>query len=234
MRRRLGFKSGQFSRNPVRPQARKKLELPASRSLGATVGKVCNNALVGAVDCGMGLLHEALQAFRKPVITASLLALTVHSLLHYGPATIIGDNETVQVQIKTVLNRGAVHLCNKAACSRKRSAVKSHAVPDRDQLLRRLPRILSAPAPPMKPKSFLNRFQPTFERADHARGDARRVPIHAHHRAKGLEPEWMRQTPQELVAPIMMHDGVRDDGAKSNQAVRKPSRDGTAVQRQIA
>src|SRR5258708_5193055 len=123
------------------------------------------------------------------MITASLLALTIHSLLHHRPATIIGDNKAVQVQIKTVLNRSAVHLCNKAACSRERRAVKSDEVPDREELLRRLARILSAPAAHMKPKFFLKRFQPTFKRADHARGDTGRVPIHAHHGAKGLEPE---------------------------------------------
>ncbi len=47
------------------------------------------------------------------------------------------------------------------------------------------------PRPPQtcSPSSFCERRQPPLQRADHRRGDAARMPVHAHHGAERLEPE---------------------------------------------
>lgn len=77
------------------------------------------------------------------------------------------------------------------------------------------------------------RRQAAFQRADHARRDARRMPVHPHDSAERLEPERMRQTAQQFIAPIMMNDRLAHDSAQTRHAVRKPFRHVPAVQRQV-
>ena len=67
----------------------------------------------------------------------------------------------------------------------------------------------------------------------HAGGDARRVPVHPHHRAERLEPERMRQPAQQLVAPVVMDDRLADDRAEPRHALGEPGRHAAAVQRQV-
>ena len=73
------------------------------------------------------------------MIAPRLLAFAIHALLHDGPAAVIGDNESVQVKIEAVLHRRAVDLCHQPARLRERRAIKSDAVTDAEQFLRRLP-----------------------------------------------------------------------------------------------
>ena len=49
--------------------------------------------------------------------------------------------------------------------------------------------------------------------------------------AERLEPERMRQPLQELVAAVVVHDRLSDDGAEGRHAGRQPRRDASAVQR---
>jgi hypothetical protein len=39
------------------------------------------------------------------------------------------------------------------------------------------------------------------------------MPIHAHHGAERLKPEWVRQPAQKFVAPVFVNDSFRDDGS---------------------
>ncbi len=87
----------------------------------------------------MGLLDKTFQAFRKPMISTSLLAVSIHSLLDDNPMPIIGHDEAVKIKIEAVLHSGAVHLGDEPAGIRERPPVKSHPFPDGDELLRRLP-----------------------------------------------------------------------------------------------
>src|ERR1019366_7039113 len=50
------------------------------------------------------------------------------------------------------------------------------------------------------------RRESAFERADHARGNPRGMPVHPHHGAEGLKPERMGETAQEFVAAVIMRD----------------------------
>src|SRR6202035_3784146 len=93
---------------------------------------------------------------------------------------------------------------------------------DGDELLRRLARMRAAPAAHVQPELALERREPALQRADDAGGDAGRVPVHAHHAAERLEPERMRQPPQQLVAPVVMHDRLADDGAEPAHALAEP------------
>ena len=70
---------------------------------------------MNAFDGDMRLVDETLQSFGQPVIAASCAAQVVHSLLDDGPVTIIGDDEPVQIEVKTILDRGAIHLRDQSA-----------------------------------------------------------------------------------------------------------------------
>src|SRR3954463_3285422 len=70
-----------------------------------------------------------------PVVAARLLAVAVHALLHHGPFAVIGDEETVQVQIKTILHRGAIDLRDQPAGARKPGTVKANTVAEQAQLV---------------------------------------------------------------------------------------------------
>ena len=78
----------------------------------------------------MGLFDKTFQAFGKPVIPASLLAVAIHSLLDYDPLAIIGHDESVQIKIKAILHGGAVHLGDEPARLCERRPVKAHPLPD--------------------------------------------------------------------------------------------------------
>ena len=49
------------------------------------------------------------------MIAASLPQRAVHALLHHHPMAVVGDDETVQVELKTILHRGAVDLGDQTA-----------------------------------------------------------------------------------------------------------------------
>jgi hypothetical protein len=59
------------------------------------------------------------------------------------------------------------------------------------------------------------------------------VPVHAHHRAKRLEPEWVGKSSQEFVSAIFENDGFGDDRAQSGHTLTKPCRDTAAMKREI-
>jgi len=48
--------------------------------------------------------------------------------------------------------------------------------------------------------------QSSFQSTNHARGDARGMPIHSHHAAERLKPEWVRQPAQKFVAPVLVNN----------------------------
>jgi hypothetical protein len=72
-----------------------------------------------------------------------------------------------------------------------------------------------------------------LEGADHAGGDARRMPVHPHHGAEGLEPEWMGQPAQQLVTPIFDDDCLDDDRAQAGHAFAQPFWYAPAMQWQV-
>ena len=85
--------------------------------------------------------------------------------------------------------------------------------------------MLAATAADMNAEFIRQRLEPTLQGADDARRDARGVPVHAHDRAKRLEPEWMRKAAQQLVATVVMNDRLADDDAEAG--IRSASQSGT-------
>ncbi len=227
------FERGKLARNAVRTEPVEQLELRAARLLGAMVGEVDDHALLRPVDRAVRLIDEARQPFGEPVIAPRVAALAVHALLHHHPLPVVGDDEAVQVKVEAVLHRRAVDLGDEPARLRERRAVDAGALADRDQLVRRLARMLAAPAADMNAKLAAQRGEPALQRAEHAGGDAGGVPVHAHHGAERLEPEGMRETAQEFLAPVVMHDGLRDHRAEPRHALAEPRRHAAAMKRQV-
>jgi hypothetical protein len=198
------------------------------------IGKIDDLALRMSIDGGVRLVDEAFQPFRQPMVAAGLFARAVHSLLHNDPFGVVGDDEAVQIQIKTVLHRGAVDLGHQATRLSQNRSIETDAVPDRNELLRRLARMLAAAATDMNSELGAARREPALERTDDAGRDARRMPVHAHHSPERLEPERMGEPAQQFVATVVMNDGLADDGAETGHPIRKPARHLAAVQRKIS
>ena len=130
--------------DPVRSELAKNIELSLSRGLRAPIGQVHDHALLDAVDRGVRRIHEALQAFGKPVIAPGLAAIAVHALLDHDPVSVIGDDEAVQIEVEPVLHRRAVDLGDQPACRGERGAIEPDPIADRDKLMRRLARVIAA------------------------------------------------------------------------------------------
>ena len=154
-----------------------------------------------------------------PVVPAGLALVAIHALLHDRPLAIVGDEEAVQIEIEAILHGGAVDLGHKAAGPGEGRGVEAQTVAERGQLIRRLARVLAPAAADMDAEFALQGCEPALERADYARRDAGRMSVHAHHGTEGLEPERVRQPAQELIAAVVMHDGLANDGAERRHAL---------------
>jgi len=91
------------------------------------------------------------------------------------------------------MHGGAIDLGDQAACADQCGAVEANALAEQAQFVRRLPRLLATTAADVDSELIRQRPQAPLEGANDAGGDAGRMPIHAHHGAEGLEPEWMRK-----------------------------------------
>src|SRR5690242_1330289 len=195
------------------------------------VSEIDDLALARTIDGTVRLVDEVLQGLRMPVIAARLPFVAVHALLHHGPFAVVSDEEAVQVKIKTVLDGGAVDLGYQPAGSDQLGAVEPDALGKQAQLVRCLARVLASAAADMDAELALERLQPALQCPDHARGDTGGVPVHAHHRAERLEPEGMGEPPEELVASVMMHDGLGHDRAELRHAHPQPSGNAPRMER---
>src|SRR5450631_2875319 len=94
--------------------------------------------------------------------------------------------------------------------------------------------MLAAPAAHMDSELVLQGRQAALQCADDASGDAGRMPVHTHDGAEGLEPEGMRQPPQELVATIVVDDRLANNGAQRGHARCQPRRYAPAMKGKIS
>jgi hypothetical protein len=92
-----------FGRRIKTSQCRQKVELRRSRAVGAAV-EIDDLALRRPIDGAVGDINEACEALGMPVLAAGLTRVPVHALLHDRPLAVVGDKETVEVEIKAVLN----------------------------------------------------------------------------------------------------------------------------------
>jgi len=99
--------------------------------------------------------------------------------------------------------------------------------------MRRLTRIFASFAADVNTELILERGEAALERADYAGGNSRRMPVHAHDSAEGLEPERIGKPPQQLVAAVMMDYGFAHHRAETSHAIGEPLRHAPAMQRKI-
>src|SRR5207237_1943103 len=112
-------------------------------------------------------------------------------------------------------------------------AVHAAALAEGDQLRRRAPRMPPPAAAHGEAQLLLAPGQAALERAEHAGGDARGMPIHPQHATQRLEPERMRQPAQDSVRAFVQYERLDDDGAEPRHALRQPGRNAAAVEREI-
>jgi hypothetical protein len=194
-----------FAGDTVRPEHTQEFELCPAGVVRPIIGQINDLTLGRPVDRTVGLVHKTTQVLGMPVIAPRLPLLAIHALLHHSPFSVIGDEETVKIELESILHGRAVDLGDQPAGAYQRLAIDAGPLADRSQLIRRAARMLAAPAADVNAELALQRRQPALQGANHASGNAGRVPVHAHHGAKRLEPERMRQPLQEFVAPIVMH-----------------------------
>src|ERR1700761_459798 len=119
------------------------------------VCQVDDIALGFALDGAVRRIYEAGQAVRQPVITPSLSARAVHTLLDHRPFAVARHDETMQVEVKSILNRRAIDLGDQATGAPKRRAVDTCPIAYQQQLLWRLAGMLSPSATHINPKLVL-------------------------------------------------------------------------------
>ena len=81
-----------------------------------------------------------------PVVAAGLALVAVHALLHHRPLAIVGDEETVQVEIEAILHGGTVDLGHQAAGAGEGRGIDADAIAERGQFVWRLARVLAPSA----------------------------------------------------------------------------------------
>jgi hypothetical protein len=231
--RRFRVELGQLAQDFIRAEVGEEIKLPLARGFGAAIREIDDHALISAFDGRMGLVHEALQTFREPMVATGLTPTAVHALLNDDPASIVRHDEAVQVKIEAILDGRAIDFGYQTACGGKRSAVEPDTVANRHKLLGCIARVLAATAAHMQAKFLFKRLQPAFQCADHAGGDAGGMPIHSHHCAERLKPEGVCKTAQQFVPAIMVHDCLADDRSQPRHPGGKPLWDMTPMKGQI-
>jgi hypothetical protein len=207
------------------------LHLRLTRRGRAPVRHVQDPAHRPAVDPGMRLVDEAGQAFGQPVVAPRRALAGVHPLLHDRPMAVGRDDEPVQVERVAVLHRGAVDLGHEPRRARQPGAVQPQPVTQRQKFVRRTARVPAPAAADVQPQLVLHRREAALQRPQHRRRDAGRMPVHPHDGAERLEPEGMRQPPEELVAPVVVDDRLDHHAAQRGHAGVQPRRHTTAVER---
>jgi hypothetical protein len=86
--------------------------LPGAGSFGPLVRQIDDFALRRSVDRAVRLVNEALQVFGMPMVAARLLLVAVHALLHDRPLPVVGHEKPVQIKVESILDGGAVDLCD--------------------------------------------------------------------------------------------------------------------------
>jgi hypothetical protein len=149
------------------------------REASARRSQIDDHALFDTVDRSVRLVDEALQTIREPVIAPGLPAIAVHALLDNGPVSVISHDEAVEIEVKTILDRRAIHLGDEPTRFCQRRAVETDPITDRYKLMWRPPRMIAAPPADVDTELSRQRRQAALQRADDARGDAGGMPVHS-------------------------------------------------------
>jgi hypothetical protein len=210
----------QLANNAIRSERREKFDMTAPGWFRLPIREVYDLTLTSPLDGSMRLIHETLETFRKPMIAPCLLALRVHPLLNHGPASIVGNDEGMKIELEAVLHGGAVDLGHQPACLGKFCAIEAHTLSDGEQFVRGLSRKSSSSAAHVDAKFVLQWSKTAFQGTDYARSDTGRMPVHAHDGTKRLEPKGMSKAAEQLIASVMVHDRFTHHGAETGHAIR--------------
>ena len=160
-----------------------------------------------------------------PVIAAGQPARFVHALLHHRPFARRGDDERVQVDLKSVGDGVVVD----AGVRRLVRTSSSPSRPRRSARARSSSGVLREclPRPPQTymPNSPARGIQSPLQRAQHRSGDAGRMPVHAHDRAERLKPVWIAQTGKQLRWAVVIENAFGD--RRPSRVMRSASQAGT-------
>ncbi len=88
----------------------------------------------------------------------------------------------------------------------------------------------SPPAANVEAQLAGSRIQPALERTQHGGRHSGGMPIHPHHAAERLKPEWIAQASQQLPYSALKNDGFRNGRAQFGHPVGKPSRNVSTMQ----
>ena len=111
--------------------------------------------------------NEVAHCGRVPVIATRHPRAIVQALLHDGPFTSIGDDEAVQIDLKTVGDRVVIDSRCQSTRSHQRVRIEPATLRDSAQLTRRVSGKTSAAATDVKPEFAGARRQTTLQRAHH-------------------------------------------------------------------
>ena len=78
--------------------------------------------------------------------------------------------------------------------------------------------MLPSPSTYMDSQFLLDWALAPFQCANDTRGYAGGMPIHSHHGAERLKPEWVGQSAQKFVASVFMNDSFGDYGPKPSHS----------------
>lgn len=196
---------------------------------GAAIDQVQNLALRLTENRRVGVGDKIPDACGVPVVAAGGAILRVHPLLHNGPLAVSGDDEGMQVKLKTVGHGIVVHAGGKAAGSRKRVSIESRFQAEAAKLIGSAYRVPSAPAAHHQPEFVEPWVEPALQRT-HDRGrNAGRVPVHPHDCAEGLKPERIAEAREEIIGAVFQNNVLSDGRAQLRHTIREPWRNSSAV-----
>ena len=197
------------------------------------IHQVHDRAPVFAHDSRVRLGGEVAHGRRMPVVPPRQAARLVHALLHHGPLARRIHHERMQVDLEPIGDGVVVHLRREPAGADQRFPIQAPALGYHAQFLGRVARVPAAPAADIEPQLVRARVEPALQRPHHGGGDAGGVPVHAHHRTEGLEPERVAEAGKEFRRAVVVQDALGDGRAQPGHAVGEPGRHMPAMQRQV-
>src|SRR3954470_19868399 len=104
------------------------------------------------------------------MIAPGLSRFAIHPLLHDCPLAVISDDESMQIEVETILQRSAVHFGHQPADARKAQTVKTDSITEIGQFPRRKSRMPSPAATDMQAQLPRKGLKTALKRAKHAGG----------------------------------------------------------------
>jgi hypothetical protein len=139
----------------------------------------------------------------------------------------------MQVNLKPVVHRVVVNPRGEPAGADERLAVEPGPAGNRSELVGCHPGLSAAAAADVDTKLVGARIEALLQRAHDRRRDTRGMPVHAHDRTEGLEPERIAQPREQRRPTVVVEHTFGDCGSERDHPRGQPRRNTAAVQREI-